>query len=258
MKNIILPKSTTRKSPLSQGGKYLLVPFLVTEQFDKLTVKPVEVMEDLGESRKPATYKGTFQTCFNKSISFGGLLLLATLITTPANAHKIETQKDVGATIHIEPNDAPRAGETALTWFALTHRGGKVIPLKECDCKLSLYPQPHTEGTAPLQSLPFKAVSVANYQGIPAAEITFPSAGAYELELQGTPKAGATFSPFELQFEINVVPGITPQSPKSITTEVAPQETQTTPPWLIPAIAIGAIFTGAIAFLVWRKLQRKD
>ncbi len=195
---------------------------------------------------------------FSKPINFGGLLLLATLVATPANAHKIETQKDVGATIHIEPNDSPRAGETALTWFALTHRGGKVIPLNECNCKLSLYPQPHTEGTAPLQRLPFKAVSVANYQGIPGAEITFPAAGSYELELQGTPKAGAKFAPFELQFEINVVPGITPQSPKSITTQVGPQETQTTPPWLMTAVAIGTIFTGAIAFLVFRKLQRKN
>lgn len=193
-----------------------------------------------------------FPTFSNKFLHLGWLLILATLITTPANAHKIETQKDVGATIHIEPNDAPRAGETALTWFALTQKGGRIIPLNECNCKLSLYSQPHTEGTAPLQQLPLKAVSQERYKGIPAAEVTFPAAGAYELQLQGSPKAGATFAPFELEFDIDVAPGVA--APKSTDVIIS----QTTPQWLIPAFAIGAIFTGAIALMAWQKLRRNS
>ena len=203
--------SKTRRSPLAplfKGGKYLLVPLL---------------KEDLGGSRK-ATHSNNFLVFSNKIISFGGLLLLATAIAIPAKAHELKTQQDVGATMHIEPNDAPRAGETALTWFALTKKGGQVIPLNECNCKLSLYSQPHTEGTAPLQQPLLKAVSQEGYQGIPAAEVTFPTAGSYELELQGTPKAGAKFAPFELQFEVNVAPGIAPQSPQNVTTQVAPQK----------------------------------
>ncbi len=225
----------TRRSPLAplfKGGKY----------------RGINVKKgNLGRSQ-----------IVNKPIVFGGLLLLATLITTPANAHKIETQKDVGATIHLEPNDAPRAGETTLTWFALTQKGGKIIPLNECNCKLSIYSQ--TSAEKPIQP-PLKAVSQENYQGIPAADITFPTAGAYQLQLQGSPKAGATFSPFELKFDVNVAPGVTPpKTPDRIATQIAPQtqEEQTTPPWLIPAAAIGLIFTGAIAYLVWRNLHRKD
>ncbi len=198
------------------------------------------------------------------SISFGGLILLATLLTNPANAHKIEIQLDVGATIHIEPNDAPRAGETALTWFALTQKGGRIIPLNECNCKLSVYSQTSPEGT-PLQQPILKAVSQESYQGIPAATITFPAAGAYQLQLQGKPQNGANFSPFELKFDINVAPGI--DAPKSSDFKVAPEVvtekntdlilSQTMPPWLIPSVAIGVILTGAIAFLVWQKLHRK-
>ncbi|WP_009632731.1 hypothetical protein [Synechocystis sp. PCC 7509] len=206
----------------------------------------------------------TFLASFDKTMSFGGLLLIETLVTTPANAHKIEIHKDVGATIHIEPNDSPRAGETALTWFALTQKGGKIISLNECNCKLSVYSQSRKEDT--LQQPPLKPVSQERYRGIPGAEITFPAAGAYQLQLQGSPKNGGTFSPFELKFDINVAPGIA--APKSRDIKVSPGVvvqkntdliiSQTTPPWLTPAIVIGTILTIAIALLVWRKLQRHD
>lgn len=197
--------------------------------------------------------------------NFGWLLLLTTLITFPSNAHETEIHKDVGATIHIEPNDAPRAGETALTWFALTQKGGKVIPLNECNCKLSIYSQSPKENK-PLQQPPLKAVAQERYKGIPGAEITFPAAGAYQLQLQGSPKNGGKFSPFELKFDVNVAPGIA--APKSSDAKIAPEvvtEThtdvvvsQTTPLWLTPAVIIGAISTGAIALLVWRNLQRNN
>ncbi len=197
--------------------------------------------------------------------NFGWVVLLATLITTPVNAHKIKIQKDVGATLHIEPNDAPRAGETALTWFALIQKGGKIIPLNECNCKLSIYSQTRSAGK-PLQQPPLKAVSQERYKGIPGAEITFPAAGAYQLQLQGSPKNGATFSPFELKFDVNVAPGVA--ASKSSDAKIAPEVvteihtdlvvSQTTPLWLTSAVIIGAISTGAIALLVWRKLNRTD
>ncbi len=212
------------------------------------------------EYKKRDLERSQIVATFNKPISLGGLILLATLLTNPANAHKTEIQQDVGATIHIEPNDAPRAGESALTWFALTQKGGKIIPLNECDCKLLVYSQTSPSGT-PLQQPPLKAVSQESYQGIPAATITFPAAGAYQLQLQGKPKKGAKFSPFELKFDINVAPGI--NVPKSSDFKVSPGVvtekntdiilSQTKPQWLITAVTVGVIFTGAIAFLVWRK-----
>lgn len=198
---------------------------------------------------------------------FDLVVLLATLVNTPANAHQLEIQKDVGATIHIEPNDAPRAGETALTWFALTKKGGKIIPLNECNCKLSIYSQTRSAGKLlHLQQPPLKAVTQERYKSIPGAEITFPAAGAYQLRLQGSPKNGAKFSPFELKFDIKVAPGSA--APKSSDSKVAPKVVaekstdlivaQTTPTWLTPAFAIGAISTSTIALLVWRKLNRND
>lgn len=248
MKSFVWFQSATRRSPPTHGNKAVrlsytafCLPLNKGGEYNNVRIKK----GDLGRSQIVAT--------FNQVISFGGLILLATLHTNPANAHKIQTQKDVGATIHIEPNDAPRAGESALTWFALTQKGGKVIPLNECDCKLSVYSQAST--AKPLQQPMLKAVSQESYTGIPAATITFPVAGAYQLQLQGNPKAGAKFSPFELKFDVNVAPGVVAPSTNIA---VIPQQEQTTPPWLIPAATIGVILTGAIAFLVWQKLHRKD
>jgi hypothetical protein len=67
-------------------------------------------------------------------------------------AHKVQVAEDVGATLHLEPNDTPRAGETTLTWFALTQRGGQVIPLEDCDCQLAIYAMPQGQNAPVLEA----------------------------------------------------------------------------------------------------------
>lgn len=132
-------------------------------------------------------------------------VLVATVTTiTPVLAHKVEISGDVGGTIHIEPNDSPQAGKAALTWVALTRKGGQVIPLQQCNCQLTVYSQPRTKNASPLLQPPLKAVSTEGYKNIPGAEIVFPKPGAYQVELKGTPKAGASFKPFVLNFDVTV------------------------------------------------------
>ncbi|MEO0687504.1 MAG: hypothetical protein AAFY76_21255 [Cyanobacteria bacterium J06649_11] len=132
---------------------------------------------------------------------------LSSLLIPPASAHKIETTEDVGATLHIEPNDTPRAGEAALTWFALTRKGGKVIPLEECDCQLSIYSEPRKPDAVPIAKPNLEPVSAERYQGIPGTNITFPKPGAYQLEFTGKPANDDSFKPFELKFDITVAAG---------------------------------------------------
>ncbi len=52
--------------------------------------------------------------------------------------------------------------------------------------------------------LPLKAISAEKYQGIPGADIVFPKAGIYELELSGTAKNKANFKPFKLTYTVTV------------------------------------------------------
>lgn len=191
----------------------------------------------------------------NKSLDW--LLLLTTLLATPVAAHNVETAQDVGATFHIEPNDSPRAGKSELAWFALTQKGGKVIPLKDCNCQLAVYSQPSIKGSPPLQQPALKPVSAKRYKGIPGAEITFLKPGAYQLQLTGTPKTNANFSPFDLKFDITVAPGVAAATPKSLQTAQFPHQEQPENRWLIPAIAISTIIGLGIFGIVWRKLNLK-
>jgi hypothetical protein len=151
----------------------------------------------------------------NKSKSLGllvfmGLLVEAAIPSAPqlnsisVLAHEVEVSGDVAATFHLEPNHNPRAGQPARVWFALTRRGGQIIPLEQCNCKLAVYLKERKEGDKPLMQPPLKAVFAERYKGIPGAEIVFPKAGIYQLELSGTAKTKANFKPFELSYTVTV------------------------------------------------------
>lgn len=120
---------------------------------------------------------------------------------TPAPAHQVTVENDVGGTLHIEPNDVPRAGQETLTWFALARRGGQTIPLAACHCALSVY-QPFGEEAIATPDL--EAISAEGYRGIPSANLTFPRPGQYELVLTGRPVTDDDFSPFTLRFDVTV------------------------------------------------------
>ena len=141
---------------------------------------------------------------FPKNLKVLGLLFSLAALATPVLAHKVQVFKDVGATVHIEPSDMPRAGMLNLTWFALTRRGGQVIPLESCNCELAVYTQPYRLGNSPIAKPTLTAISTEGYQGIPSAEILFPRAGGYELVLRGRPVVSGDFTPFELRFPITV------------------------------------------------------
>ena len=139
----------------------------------------------------------------NPAKSFG-LILLSALIAAPVVAHEVEVSGDVAATFHLEPSHNPKAGKPAQTWFALTRKGGQISPLSQCDCQLSVYPQPRAQNGQPLMTPQLRAVSAERYQGIPGAEIVFPKPGAYDLVLSGSAKDGANFKPFTLTYTVNV------------------------------------------------------
>ncbi|AFY35311.1 hypothetical protein [Calothrix sp. PCC 7507] len=137
-------------------------------------------------------------------------LLISGIAIAPihiASAHKVKIGTNVGGTLHIEPNDNPRAGEPAKTWFALTRKGGKVIPLKDCNCQLAVYAEPHTQGEPALLEPTLKPVAAERYQGTPGTEITFPKPGIYQLQLTGKPATRESFQPFEFNFEVTVAAG---------------------------------------------------
>lgn len=150
----------------------------------------------------------------NLNKTFATMLFLG-LAVTPVYAHSVKIAEDVGGTLHIEPNDNPKAGESSETWVALTRKGGKLIPLKDCNCQMVVYTKPRVKGSAPLLKASLKPISTSQYQGIPGADIVFPKPGNYEIELSGTPKANANFNPFKLTFPVTVAAGRNVAAPKA-------------------------------------------
>ncbi len=189
----------------------------------------------------------------NQSRSLIWVLFLG-LIATPASAHKVQLAEDVGGTLHIQPNDTPRAGESTLAWFALTRKGGGVIPLEQCNCQLSVYSSTSASGSPLMLTPPLKAVSAERYQGIPGAEIQFPNPGAYQLQLSGTPKAGGNFQPFELSFEVTVAVGVNePTANPQATQSSSPSTTQLVIPWQLLIIPLSAVIGLGILWGVGRR-----
>ena len=154
-------------------------------------------------------------------------LNLGWALEQPAQAHEVEIAGDVGATLHIEPNDTPRAGEEVLAWFALTRKGGESISLSACDCELSIYTSPN--GTAPGSDAPVLSPTLApvdaeGYENIPSAKFTFPNVGAYQLTMSGSPKQAGDFASFDLTFDVTVAAGVavedsSPSEPQNASAE---------------------------------------
>ncbi len=173
----------------------------------------------------------------------------------PATAHKVETTADVGGTLHIEPNDNPRAGESSQTWFALTRKGGKVIPLVQCNCQLAVYAEPHTPGEPALLEPALKPVNAEIYQGIPGADITFPKPGIYQLQLTGKPTNGANFKPFAFTFEVTVATGNTvdtknTQDVKDNNSAAVETQSHSIPMWAIASPIVAILGT---VLVIWQK-----
>ncbi|HIK56427.1 MAG TPA: hypothetical protein IGS37_14865 [Synechococcales cyanobacterium M55_K2018_004] len=182
-------------------------------------------------------------------------MFLITLGSTPAIAHKVKISGEIGATKHIEPSDTPRAGEPSLVWFALTRQGGEQIPLGQCNCRLTLYPQPYQPGTPALAELSLRPISAEGFSNIPGATVTFPQVGAYVLVLRGAPKTAGNFQPFELRFDVTVAAGQPTASPLPTAETATPASTsQTASPapaasLIAPAWAIGLSVLAGIGIL---------
>ena len=198
-------------------------------------------------------------TTVNRWMGLGGSLAISTLIdlTQPAQAHQVQTGETVGATLHLEPNDTPRAQEDTLIWLALTRRGGRVIPLEDCDCTLRIY-----QGNTMLAQPYLQPISVEGYPDIPSATFLFPTVGTYTIVLEGRPVNEAEFEPFELAYNVTVAAAapVTPQTTETTDWPMEPDipatlpEPDATAPSTLTVILVVAAATG-LALWVWAKFR---
>ena len=193
-------------------------------------------------------------------------LVFVSFLGRPAWGHQVEVAADVGATLHIEPNDIPQAGAPTEAWFALTAAGGAIIPLENCDCALTVYDQAGAAVATPA----LYPTTAEGYENIPGATLTFPTVGAYELVLAGqpAPETATDFQPFELRFDVTVAgtaePAAqptpsAPEAPNSAVTQepFAPSSSSSAvEPWLMGGGILVAV--ALLAFVWWRLPKGKS
>ncbi|MBW4538469.1 MAG: hypothetical protein KME43_04905 [Myxacorys chilensis ATA2-1-KO14] len=150
-------------------------------------------------------------------------------------AHNVKTSGNVAATFHIEPSHNPKAGERSQAWFALTKQGGELVSLDRCNCSLNVYDRQQNSVLQPA----LKSISAEQYQGIPGAELVFPKAGIYTLELSGRPKDGESFNAFRLTYEVTVQAGAAPQA--AIGTAESSRPSAPSTGWVLAGVALPLI-----------------
>lgn len=134
-----------------------------------------------------------------RRVSFAAALalLLCFGISSVAQAHVLKTDGDVGAVLHILPDDAPVT--QTLTTYELSFRAnGGGFSLKNCDCSTHFILNGKTVATHTLGS-------TNDYYADDM--VTFDAAGVYTLRVTGTPRSSAAFAPFTLDYEVRVGSG---------------------------------------------------
>lgn len=192
-----------------------------------------------------------------KNLLFLSSLVILITSIYPTFAHEIKVAADVGATLHMEPNDNPRAGESTQAWFALTRKGGKQISLSECNCQLFVYAQPHTAKEPALLEPSLKPVVAERYQGIPGADIIFPKPGIYQLQLSGKPANKGSFKPFKFEFEVVVAAGATKTQNLQDVNTAPSQGTNTGLGVTVTGLAI-LLGIGIVVFLVQAVRKKRE
>jgi hypothetical protein len=115
-------------------------------------------------------------------------------------AHEVETDHNLSALMHIEPNDHPVVGQEAKFFF--TFKGDhEKFDQADCSCTFAIFKAGKNVWSGPAyvdhqdQSLLVDG---------PAFRFVFPEAGQYKVDLIGQPKSGANFTSFTLSYEVEV------------------------------------------------------
>lgn len=133
----------------------------------------------------------------NISLLFGLVLLVVVFSSNSASAHVIKYDNDIGASLHINPDDDPVSGKPTSFSLRFTDVNQR-LKLPECNCEVKLKENDKTIEEQPLQPTdPYNSTNT----------VTFPKADVYNLIVSGQPKNGASFQPFTLDFPLRVNKG---------------------------------------------------
>ncbi len=126
------------------------------------------------------------------------LLALLTLWRTPVLfAHETKSDNGIGAILHVDPGDAPVAGQPSTLFFEFTDMEER-LDLVNCDCEIVI-----KRGEQEILKESFTgAEGTSATSGM--VDFVFPESDVYKAIVTGTPKEEGQFKPFNLAFLIRV------------------------------------------------------
>lgn len=114
-------------------------------------------------------------------------------------AHDLQTDNNISAEFHVEPDDNPIPGEQATLHFAIDDRTHK-FTIEACTCILSISKQGKIVYSQPLLKNKQDKPSIYNA----ATEYVFPNNDLYHITLVGKPTVADAFQPFTLSWDFRV------------------------------------------------------
>src|SRR5258708_15214788 len=120
------------------------------------------------------------------------------LTISQVSAHVLVTDQNIGAILHINPDDDPIANVQSTFFFEFKDRQDKFKP-QNCNCTFSIIEKGTAIYVQPLfqnnQNPSLKNASVF---------YTFPQKDVYQIQVTGKPLTPNTFQPFTLTYNIRV------------------------------------------------------
>ncbi len=117
---------------------------------------------------------------------------------SPVFAHVLQTDGNIGAVLHIEPDDDPIVGQPAQLLFDMRDKTGR-FQGQSCDCEVVI-----TEAGKQIYSQTLYAQTPNPALNNPVLTFTFPQKDVYQIQVVGKPTKNHVFQPFTLSYSIRV------------------------------------------------------
>ena len=150
-------------------------------------------------------------------------LLCSFALPAVASAHVLKVDGNIGAVLHINPDDNPTTGDSTDYIMSFDDDTGR-FSLAKCNCNVSIIENGKTIATKPL---------VVSNNEVSENHYTFVKPDVYDMHFTGTPRTPDAFQSFTLDYEVRVGQVNMQQAPVLL--------------WVGMAMGIGLILLAAFA-----------
>lgn len=132
------------------------------------------------------------------SLQVSVFLLICAIVPPSVSAHILQADGNIGAVLHIDPQDDPVAGQQSAFFFEFKDKTGKFSSWA-CNCTFAIL-----QGGKELVIQPLFPASSDASADTASVFFTFPKRDVYQIRVNGTPVTPNTFQPFTLTYDVRV------------------------------------------------------